>query len=310
MKRALLLIAVVACGKSDDRVTRNVPAEPDPVAVVVDAAAPTAPPEKPGSPRAWFADYRAAHDGATVDNAITTGKKIWPMLASDAQAVIVDQANASIAALSVKVNITPQDLAYKLLGETAATRATMMHDATVVGDDPQPARTIGGHELVTRMLHVKGGGTTLDLAIVGDGGGWKLAAGPGLVADENEVFHAPSSGSDAPTGVASLDAVAARWKQVIASGNGWDAINIMSPAIHQKLLQLVASMGGSGAADVARIFEKTIVDRRNRGITVESVTIEDRTADRGTITMKYSNGVSESFTGVRVNGVWWLEVTM
>ena len=308
MKRALLVIAVVACGKGDDKAARNVAADPDPVvAVVADAAVPA---DKPGSPRAWFADYRAAHDGATVDNAIETGKKIWPMLASDAHSVILTQSRASIAALTAKVEISPQDLGYKLLGETAATRAAMMHDATVTGDDAQDSRTIDGHELVTRVLHVKGGGTALDLPIVAQGGGWKLASGPNLLATEAEVFHAPATGTDAPAGVASLDAVAARWKQVIATGNGWDAINIMSPAMHDKLIQLVASMGGSGAADVARIFEKTIVDRRNRGITVESVTIDGRTADRGTITMKYSNGVTESFTGVRVNGVWWLEVTM
>jgi hypothetical protein len=305
VKYAVLALAVIACGKGDDRTAHNVAADPDP-AVVADPR----PADKPGSPKAWFADYRAAHDGATVDNAIDTGKKIWPMLASDAQAVLVEQSRTAIATLAVKTHIEAQDVAYKLLGETAATRAAMMHDAKLAGDDAQDSRTIDGHELVTRMLHVTSGATKLDLPIVAQGGGWKLAAGPHLVAGEDEVFHAPATGTDAPAGVASLDAVAAKWKQVIAIGNGWDAMNIMSPAMHAKLLQLVASMGGTGPADVARIFEKTLVDRRNRGITVESYAIDGRTDDHGTITMKYSNGAEEAFSGVRVNGVWWLEVTM
>jgi hypothetical protein len=308
---AVVLAIVIAACKGDDPRAKIV--EPPPiVAPARIAEPPVARPEaaKPGSPQAWFDDYRAAHEGATAANAIDTGKKLWPMLASDAAEMLRQQATTTLATLKATVAITAEDLGYKLLGETAATRAAAMHDAKIVGDDPRPERVVSGKSLVSRMLHVRGAGTTIDLPIVADGGSWKLAVGPSLVASDTEVFRAPATGSDAPVGLPTLDGLAARWKQVIATGNGWDALNIMSPAMRKRVLELVSQMGGTGMPDVARIFEKTIVDRRNRGITVESMTIEDRTDDRGSIVMKYSDGKSETFTGVRVAGVWWVEAKL
>ena len=308
----VLAIAISAC-KGDDPHAKIV--EPPPIAAPAKIVQPppiVAPPEaaKPRSPQAWFEDYRAAHEGATAANAIETGKKLWPMLASDAAAMLRQQASATLATLSATVAITAEDLGYKLLGETAAARAAVIHDARILGDSPEADRMVNGKPLTARVLHVRGAGATIDLPIVAEGGSWKLAAGPGLVASDTEVFHAPATGSDAPVGLPTVDALAARWKQVIATGNGWDALNIMSPAMRKRMLELVSQMGGTGMPDVARIFEKTIVDRRNRGITVESIKIEDRTDDRGSIVMKYSDGKSETFTGVRVAGVWWVEANL
>jgi len=69
-------------------------------------------------------------------------------------------------------------------------------------------------------------------------------------------------------------------------------------------------MGGDGMADVARIMEKTLVDRRNRGVTVTGTKIDSQTADRGQFTLTYSTGATDSFTAVHLDGVWWLEVTL
>jgi hypothetical protein len=139
------------------------------------------------------------------------------------------------------------------------------------------------------------------------GGRWRLAPSPGLIASDKEVFKAPA-GSDAPTGLASADAVAERWKAILETGTGWDAYNLMSPAMHKRLNELVASVGGSGGGDVAKIFEKTIVDRRNRGLHVKSATLEHRTADSASLVLVYSDGKSDTFTCVRANGSWWLEM--
>ena len=304
-------IAATACGNdSDRREARNVPADPAaPVAVHVDAAPPPGPAPETGSPRAWFEDYRAAHADATPATAIDTGTKIWQMLADDAHQQLLALA-ATMAAKLPTIHVGAQELAYKMLGETAAVRAPMMRVAKITSDQTTPPRQVGGHTVPVHALRIEGNGQTLALDIINDGTGWKLAAGPSLTVDESDVFKAPSSGKDAPVGLPTLDAVVARWKEIVASGNGWDALNIMSPAMHAQLLQLIARMGGDGMPDVARIMEKTLVDRRNRGVTVTATKIDSQTADRGQFTFTYSTGTTDTFTAVRSGAAWWLEVKL
>jgi hypothetical protein len=72
----------------------------------------------------------------------------------------------------------------------------------------------------------------------------------------------------------------------------------------------VSSVGGSGAGDAARIFEKTLTDRRGRGVSITDTTIEDRTADSASFTVHYSVGKADKITAVRVDGAWWIEMPL
>lgn len=294
----LAVLALVGCGKDKDgelHVGTTFHGEAAPGDAAVRAAA--------GSPEELWEAYRAAHVGATVANAVETGRKLWPLLAGDARKMVGDAAAATIAALgSTKINVSAEEIGYKVLGETAAARAVFVASAKLTWE--AKAGSAGGG-----TMRLAGKGSPLALDAVREGDVWRLAAGPGLLAGEGEVFRMPT-GAEAVAGADSLDAISARWQDILAHGNGWDAYNVMSPAMRAKLLELVGNMGGSGAGDVARIFEKTVVDRRNNGITVTSATIEDRTDTRATIVLVYSNGKSDRFIAVRVDGKWWLEMQL
>jgi hypothetical protein len=260
-------------------------------------------PAAAGSPVALGESYRALHAGATVANAVETGKKIWPMLAADARTMVQTAAADSIAALGkMTIKVSAEDIGYKILGETAATRSAFMPTAKVTWRPKASTPATAG----TLQL---AGTSTVTLEVVREGSVWKLAAGPGLLADEHEIFRMPT-GAEAAKGTDTLDAVSKGWQDVLAHGNGWDAYNLMSPAMRKRLLEMTAAVGGQGPADVARIFEKTIVDRRNNGVTVRSAVIEDRTDTRASIVLTYSNGKSDRFVGIRVDGKWWIEMPL
>jgi hypothetical protein len=157
---------------------------------------------------------------------------------------------------------------------------------------------------------VRDGATTLTFELEStDGGPWRFAGSRDLLASDNEVFKTPA-GQETTVGTASIDALAARWKQVNASGTGWDAYNLMSPAMRTKIINLVSRVGGNGAGDAARIFEKTLTDRRGRGVSITSIAIDDRTADSANLTINYSVGRADKITAVRVDGAWWIEMPL
>ena len=233
---------------------------------------------------------------------------MWSMLSHDAQKLILDQAKQAVLAASSPVMPDSQDIAYKIVGETAAARAALMKDAQLAEVSPQGVVTTNGHKVWRTKVVIASGVTKLHLELVSDKGRWKLEPTPDLTVREDELFKAPSTGADAPHGLPTIDALAAAWKKTVDSGNGWDALNIMSPSMRKQLLDMVARMGGSGMADVARIMEKTLVDRRNRGLSVKAVSIDNRTDAGGSIKTTYSNDESDTFTAVRLDGLWWLEV--
>jgi hypothetical protein len=307
---AVLTAALALAGcKDKDKAPPARPATTDPTPV------PPAPPPAPandGTAEELVAAYQAAHVGATTANVIETGKKLWPLLDDDARAMVTTAANATIGAMATSVQVSTSDLGYKILGEGAAARRDFMANAMLVEDRVEQDRNIAGTIVSTRTLVLRAPGLE-PIELVAERAGkdapWRFAASSGLLVTEQEVFRAPAGG-DAPAGVATLDAVAARWAQILKAGTGWDAYNIMSPTMRTKLLDMMASVGGTGAGDVAKVFEKTIVDRRDRGVTVTKTAIENRTADHGSIVMTYSDGKTDTFDGVLVDGTWWLEMPL
>lgn len=273
-------------------------------------------PATAGTVEELVAIYQAAHVGATTANVIDTGKKLWPLLDDEAHAMVTTAAEATIGAMSATVkataNVSIADLAYKILGEGAAARKDFMAHATIAEHRADPDRDVAGTMVSSQTVVLRAAGAEpIELVVVraGKDAPWRFSGSPGLLVTEQEVFRAPAGG-EAPAGVATLDAVAARWAEILKAGNGWDAYNLMSPTMRNKLLDMMASVGGTGAGDVAKVFEKTIVDRRDRGVTVTKTAIEDRTADHGSIVMTYSDGKSDTFDGVRIDGTWWLEMPL
>ena len=229
--------------------------------------------------------------GATPANAIETGRKILPLLDRGASDLVLTAAREQLAKLGA-TPISEQDLVCKMLGESAAVRAKVIASAT-----PRFEQT-GKHARIV-----------ISAALILDAeqdGTWQLAPGPNLLASETDVFK-PAAGKEAPAGTATADALAGRWKTVLDSGTGWDAYNLLSPAMRSKLLGMMAQMGGSGAGDVAKVFEKTIADRRDRGIHVSKARVEGLTADHGEVVVESSDGSTDRFTCVKVDGAWWLE---
>jgi len=303
-----VVVALAGCSKDREPAPAADPAPPRP-SVAADAAAPK-PIDSPkaidsprfdaASPQALFAAYQAAHAGATTANPIDTGRRIWPLLSADARDMVTKMSTETIGKLGpTAIKVSPEDIGYKVLGETAAVRAQAMPTATIVA-----ARALTKDRTT---LDIKLGGEHLELVAVREGASWRLAAGPGLVVSDTEVFRAPS-GREAPAGAATVDEAAAKFRDVLARGTGWDAYNMMSPANRERLLALMGQMGGTGAGDVAKVFEKTIADRRRAGITVVKAEVTDRTADAATVVLSYSNGASDRFHAVRVDGKWWLEM--
>ena len=246
-----------------------------------------------------WARYQAAHAGATTANAIARGRVIWALLAPDARSMVSAVAQDMIGRLDARSPITAQDLGYKLLGETAAARAADMASARLLAVTPEQA----DHA----KLEIELGQDRLTFEAVHDASGWRFASTPSLVASYDTVFKAPAGGL-APRGSATLEELSARWQDVLAHGNGWDAYNMLSAANRARLDTLIGRMGGSGAADVVKVLEKTIADRREAGITVTKATLEDRTAASASIVLEYSNGRNDRFPAVLAGGTWWLEM--
>jgi hypothetical protein len=298
--RSLALSLLVACGSRDEAKRDDPPplATPDASANLEAAPAPT----RPGTPEELWQRYRAIHATATQANAIETGKQLWSMLTPDAQALVDQAGKATLAAArSTSVEMDLAELRFKLLGESAVARVEFMKTATI---SELEAKTSAA------TLTAKGAGQTLTFELVrATGGPWLFTASPGLLATDTEVFRLPS-GQEETKGAPSVDASIQAWKRANATGTGWDAYNLLSPAMRSKILRLVSSVGGSGAADAARIFEKTLVDRRNRGVTITTTKITDQTADQATVEITYSSGKPETITLVKVDGVWWVEMPL
>ena len=280
-----------------------VPDAAKPVPVVVDAPAVEA-----GSAEAAWQRYRDAHAGATPANAVDTGKVLWSMLTSEAQQLVDEAGKATIAAAGpTGAKLDRTELRFKLLGESAATRVAFMTGATI--NALTPHATV--KDVASAELRIRGGdGRTLVFKLARQPGGpWLLAPSPALLATDQDVFKLPA-GREASTGAASLDDLVARWKKANDTGTGWDTYNLMSPAMRARVLRLVASVGGSGAEDAARIWEKTLVDRRNRGLVITGIEIQHQSADGARFEVTYSSGKPESITAVKVDGAWWIEMPL
>jgi hypothetical protein len=315
---AMLAVAALASCKSGSK-SGNPPA--DKLTEQREAAKadpPTPPPPAPTPTAASFSSaddlwtaYVAAHVGATPANALETGKKIWPMLDDDAQKLVADAVDQQLANLSMNVKLSAEELRYKMIGESAAARAE------TIAKTP-PSEMTRDNDIKLPSGSVKGGvhwrlrapdGTKLEYVAESLDGKWHIAPSASLFVSDQEVFKAPA-GKQGPTGVASAEAASERWKQVLETGNGWDAYNVMSPVMRDKLHTLVAQVGGNGADDVAKIFEKTIVDRRNRGVHVTKTAISGKTATSASLAFTYSDGKTDNFNTVLADGVWWIEMPL
>ncbi len=305
MIRALALIVLVACGSRADEEIANRAREPAPRLADASLPAPVTPRD---ADQAWTA-YRDAHKGATSANAVETGKKLWAMLAPDAQQIVADSLATTVGSLGkTGAKLDATDAHYRVLGESAAARASMMAAAQIAELTASPDEVRGTDKISRSHLVVKDQGTTLVFELVKTNDGpWLFAASPGLIATDTDVFKRPA-GHEETTGAPTLDAVVAKWKQINATGTGWDAYNLMSPAMRRRILGMVASVGGNGAEDAARIFEKTLSDRRGRGMAITSTRITDQAADRASVEVNYSTGKSETATAVKVDGAWWIEL--
>jgi hypothetical protein len=70
---------------------------------------------------------------------------------------------------------------------------------------------------------------------------------------QDSVFRPPTAGDKGPvSGIDSLPKLALAWRDVL-----------FSAASQQKLHGMITSMGGSGAADVVLVLEKTLKGRRS-----------------------------------------------
>jgi hypothetical protein len=294
---AIAVVTVVACSRRDDTPAATGAGS---AAMVASGSARVAAAPALDTVDGLWAAYKAAHAGATTGNVFDTGRAIWVLLAPDAQGMVNGVAREMIDKLGRGTGaITIEQLAYKVLGETAAARAKDIATAT-------PHVEMAGSDHATVSVVV--GKDSLAFEATRGATGWRLAAGPSLVVDYSAVFKAPASGSAAPAGSPTPDALLARWRTTLERGNGWDAYNLLSPVNRTKLDGLIAQMGGSGADDIVKVLEKTIVDRRTAGIAITSATIEAREAASATISLTYSNGQGDRFPAVRIDGVWWLEM--
>lgn len=310
---AIVVAIAVACGSKASEPPPAPIVVDAPAAVVVDVASAIVVDASVAGdePEAVWQRYRDAHAGATTANAIATGTTLWAMLSPEAQRVVEQAATTTIAAATRTTGQTFDlaEMRVKLLGESAASRVAFMKHAAIVERIPHPDETRGGTVTSSVTLIVKSGTEKLTFELTKSNGSWRFAPSPALVASEDAVFKTPA-GQESNVGSPTAEAAIARWKQVNAGGTGWDAYNALSPDMRRKILRMVASVGGNGAPDAARIFEKTLTDRRTRGMTITGTRVIDQAAEHARFEISYSNGKPEEATAVKVDGVWWIELAL
>lgn len=300
MKLVISLTAVlvlVACDKRSSPKPTPPPATADAGPVEPPAAPDAAPPEVivPSTPQALWRAYQAAHAGASKATALEVGRTIDALLSREASAIIAEAAATMAAKLPASAGLKVEEIRYKLLGEGAASRAAQIARATVeFGPDGD-----------TVAFTARDGATTLEFVAVRDGDQWRLGPSPSLLVAEDDLFALPA-GQVATVGAATPEAVAARWVDALNSGTGWDAYNLVAPSNRARLKAMIAEMGGSGDEDVVRVFDKTIRDRRDRGITALPATVPAGGDERRTIEFRYSDGTTDQFDAVREDGAWWI----
>ncbi|HVK77431.1 MAG TPA: hypothetical protein VM734_29190 [Kofleriaceae bacterium] len=301
---ALVGSVLAACGRSSSP-SASAPGRDAGVTV----AAPVAPPaivEPDGAEALWEA-FRAAHEGATTATVVETGQRLDALLTDAARQLLAGAAETSAQALAGSVKVSPAQVRFKLLGEGAVVRRDRIVRSTLTDLAPEPERPGAPRRWKLTVRDPDGGRLELVAAQVGDA--WRLDVAPDLLVAEAELFRAPA-GEEAPEGVASADQVAARWRAVLDGGTGWDAWNLISAPNRARILQVVASVGGAGAGDAVRILEKTLVDRRNRGIRTTAAEVTPRGDDHADVEITYSDGKRDTFAAVRAGGAWWLEIPM
>jgi len=292
----LILVGGLACGgkKASPRAGHDA-AAPSPTPPVDEPDAAVA--ANPQTPEALWAAYQAAHVGATRAASEPTGRAIDALLSEQARALIVESATQTVAAMPAGVNLSVEEVRYRLLGEAAATRVELIGRATL-----GPVQLTGD----TATLTAHEGATALNFALIREDGGWRFGPSPSLLPDEDALFALPA-GAAATTGAPSVEVAAAQWIAALNGGTGWDAFNQLAPSNRARLRLMVAQVGGSGDDDVVRILHKTLSDRRGRGITAtRAPTIAAGTGDQRTVAFHYSDGGTDEMQAVREDGAWWI----
>jgi hypothetical protein len=238
----------------------------------------------------------AIHQTATAANAEATGKAIWAVMDSEFHANVARGIGDMLRRLKWdKLGVKLELLTYRVLGAAA-----VEHANEVVGgdievkmrsrDDGSVTAEIGGHYNGNRIS---------DFEARDIDGEWLFRETGAFLARAGDSFR--SDGEVARP--QSIEALAAAWTKVLASGTGKQLWDLMSAGTHTQLLSDGDNIQGFGKASAIEVLEASLLARRAKQLAVTKHEIDGKE-----ITFTYSDGTTETLEAGPFGDDWFMEM--
>ena len=280
--------------------------------VVADAGATSAP--QPGAdvtltsaastrPRALWAQYKAIHADATLQNALATGQQIDGLLSEEAREVIGDvlsDSNRRIRPEAIREAFALDIMRQRILGESAAVRRDRIAQYSVGSVD-----LAGEHA----TLHIYDGSKwIMDLPVVLEHGAWRFEPSDSLLPKYDELYPLPDAPSRTiPRTYGTPQAAARALARAMNDGTAWHFYDLLDSTTKAKTQRALDSMGAS-EEKMLRVLENALRVYRADFGTAFVASVTQTSPDRARVVIAYSKGRTEYYTAVLENDSWRIQM--
>jgi hypothetical protein len=145
-------------------------------------------------PQALWAEYKAIHADATIQNSVATGQRIDALLSEEAREIVANTLSDSMRSVRpepVRARFALDIMRQRILGESAAVRRDHIARYSVGSVD-----LAGEHA----TLHIYDGSTwIMDLPIVLEHGAWRFESSARLLPSYDELYPLPDPPPHVPS---------------------------------------------------------------------------------------------------------------
>lgn len=280
--------------------------------VVADACATSAPQPRgdltltsaaPARPAALWAEYKAIHTEATVQNSVATGHRIDALMSAEARELIANALSDSMRTVRpdpVRAKVALDIMRQRILGESAAVRRDRISQYSVGSVD-----LAGEHA----TLHIYDGSRwVMDLPVVLEHGAWRFESSASLLPKYDELYPLPDAASLTIARTFGTPEAAARaLARAMNNGTAWDIYDLLDSTTKANMRRALDSMGAD-EEKMLRVLQNALRTYRADFGTAFVASVTQTSADRGRVVIAYSKGRTDYYTAVFENDSWRIQL--
>lgn len=241
------------------------------------------------TPALLWAEIRSLHASATLENREATGRRF--------AALLTEEALAAIGAA-----IPDEASRYMALGRSAVERHDYLKDSEI-----EQVWMASADRAVVRVRGAYQASFQYRMAL--ERGRWKLLLSDSLPETVDEFLPVPRRRPGVPMRrPGSLEELAVALVEAYSSDDAWGLHDLVDSRTRAYLLDLHDKIGAPGTEEAVRTLQFLI---RNSEMTKGLPRLRAQTAhseSRGEIQVEYFDGSAESFSAVREDGRWYVQL--